>query len=135
MKKVFISCPMRGREEKNIKGSMERMFVLAQLAHPDAEMIDSYIEDFPDEAMNDNQKRIWYLSKSIEKLAEADVLISFDGAYNHPGCKVERAVAIEYGIEIIEAPAQIVYAEGELEELIKRSKGVALSRNSLCVSK
>lgn len=66
MKKLFISCPMKGRTEESIKRSMEKMHKLAEIIFDqELEVIPTYIEDNPPE--NTNQA-IWYLGKSIQLL-------------------------------------------------------------------
>ena len=96
-KKLFISCPMRGRTEENIKNSMERMRKIAEIIFgQELEVIPTYIEDNPPE--NTNQG-IWYLGKSIQLLAEADFFIGVDYSDDFfKGCDVESNVARYYGI-------------------------------------
>lgn len=73
MKKLFISCPMKGRTEENIRKSMEKMHKLAEIIFDQKlEVIPTYIEDNPPESSNQG---IWYLGKSIELLADADYFI------------------------------------------------------------
>ena len=48
MKKLFISCPMKGRTEENIRKSMEKMHKAAEAVFEEEfEVIPSYIEDNP----------------------------------------------------------------------------------------
>lgn len=98
MKKLFISCPMKGRTEENIKNSMERMHKIAEIVFDqELEVIDSYI---PEAAPVDlNNKRIWYLGESIKMMAEADYFIGIDWCDFYKGCSIERDVANRYGIE------------------------------------
>jgi hypothetical protein len=96
MKKLFISCPMRGRTEENIRNSMERMHKIAEATFgEELEVIQTYI---PNEAPDVTHRRVWYLGESIKMLAEADYFIGihYEGAF--PGCNVERDVAQAYGI-------------------------------------
>jgi len=100
MKKLFISCPMRGRKEEDIKKSMEKMHNIAEATLGEKlEVIPSFIEHQPPENV---EKAIWYLGESIKKLAEADVVICVSESWNWPGCKIERDVASNYGIPLIE---------------------------------
>lgn len=97
MKKLFISCPMKGRTEENIRNSMERMHKLAEIIFDEElEVIPTYIEDNPPE---NNNKAIWYLGKSIQLLAEADYFIGIDWYDFYKGCSIERDVANRYGIK------------------------------------
>lgn len=97
MKKLFISCPMKGRTEENIKESMEKMHKIAEIVFgEELEVIPSYIEDNPPETTD---QRIWYLGKSIQLMAEADFYIGIEYCHNFSGCHVENQVAFEYGIK------------------------------------
>ena len=101
MKKLFISCPMRGRTEENIKDSMEKMHKIAELMFgEELELIQSYLEnENPPENANE---KIWYLGKSLELLAEADYFIGPDYCSDvFSGCDIEREVANNYGIQTV----------------------------------
>lgn len=106
MKKLFVSVPMKGRKEEEIKASIEKMKKLAEIFDgEELELIDSYIEDNPPQ---NNNQAIWYLGKSLEKLATADVFIGIDDAWDWNGCYVEREVAGRYGIKRYVVPAEFV---------------------------
>lgn len=95
-KKLFISCPMKGRTEENIRNSMERMHKIAEIIFDqELDVIPTYIEDTPPES---SQQAIWYLGKSIQKLADADFFIGVEDTGVFNGCYVESKVAIAYGI-------------------------------------
>lgn len=97
MKKLFISCPMKGRTEENIKNSMERMHKMAEIVfNQELEVIPTYIEDNPPE---NNNQAVWYLGKSIQLLSEADFFIGIHWSEYYNGCQVERDVARRYGIK------------------------------------
>ena len=50
MKKLFISCPMKGRTEENIRKSMEKMHKIAEIIFDqELEVIPTYINDNPPE--------------------------------------------------------------------------------------
>lgn len=98
MKKLFISCPMKGRADEDIKKTREKMHKLAELVFDEElEVIDSFFEGEAPEAAN---KPVYYLGKSIQMLGEADYFIGIDENYNATwkGCHVERNVARMYGI-------------------------------------
>lgn len=96
MKKLFISCPMKGRTEENIRKSMDKMHKLAEIIFDEElEVIPTYIEDNPPQ--NSNQA-IWYLGKSIQMLSEADFFIGIDWCDFYKGCTAEREIARSYGI-------------------------------------
>lgn len=96
MKKLFISCPMKGRTEENIRKSMEQMHKIAEIIFDqELEVIPSYVEDKPPE---NNNKAIWYLGKAIQLLAGADYFIGVDYQDFFKGCAIENEVARSYGI-------------------------------------
>lgn len=97
MKKLFISCPMKGRTEENIRKSMEKMHKIAEVIFEQKlEVLPSYIEDNPPE---NAQQSVWFLGKSIQLLSEADFFIGVDWNECFKGCTIERNVAMEYGIK------------------------------------
>lgn len=60
------------------------------------EIIDSFVKDFPKDA-----NAAWFLGKSIELLSLADGALFLGNWYEARGCKIERHVCHEYGIEIV----------------------------------
>ena len=106
MKKLFISCPMRGRTEEQIRESMDKMHKIAEAyAGEELERIDSYIEHDPPKTA---KVAIWYLGESIKKLSGADLFITIDETYRYPGCSTELDVAAKYGIPYIKADSRYV---------------------------
>lgn len=96
MKKLFISCPMKGRTEENIRNSMKRMHKIAEaMFGEELEVIPSYIEHTPPK---DAKQAVWYLGESIKKMSEADYFIGIHFESAFAGCNIERNVASEYGI-------------------------------------
>lgn len=96
MKKLFISCPMKGRTEENIRNSMERMHKIAELIFDqELEVIPSYIEHKPPV---DAKQAVWYLGESIKKMAEADYFIGINYSDVFKGCMIEYEVARSYNI-------------------------------------
>ena len=106
MKKLFVSVPMKGREEKEIRASIEKMKKIAEIYEgEELELIDSYIEDNPPK---DNNQAIWYLGESLKKLSQADVFITIEDSWLWNGCQTEREVAGRYGIKTFLVPAHCV---------------------------
>lgn len=98
MKKLFVSVPMRGRIEEEIKASIQKMKKIAEIYEgEELELIDSYIEDNPPK---DSKEAVWYLGESLKKLAQADVFIGIDEAYDWNGCSIEKDTAYRYGIKM-----------------------------------
>lgn len=106
MKKLFVSVPMKGRTEEEIKKSIDKMKKIAEIYEgEELELIDSYVEHKPP---HDSKEAIWYLSKSIEKLAQADLFIGIQGDWLWSGCEIERNVAQRYGIKTYSVDATYV---------------------------
>ena len=97
MKKLFVSVPMKGRTEDEIKASIQKMKKIAEIYEgEELELIDSYIEGNPPK---DNNQAIWFLGKSLEKLATADVFIGIEDTWSWNGCAIEDETARRYGIK------------------------------------
>lgn len=95
--KVFISQPMRGKTDDEIK--LERENIIAEIKTEyghETEIIDSFFEGAPADA-----KPVWFLGKSLEKLSTADKAFFAEGWQDARGCYVEHKVCEMYGIEII----------------------------------
>lgn len=106
MKKLFVSVPMKGRTEEEIKASIQKMKKIAEIYEgEELELIDSYIEDNPPK---DSKEAIWYLSESIKKLAQADVFIGIRESFDWNGCQIERETAEKYGIKAYAIPVRYV---------------------------
>lgn len=106
MKKLFVSVPMKGRTEGEIKKSIQKMKKIAEIFEgEELELIDSYIEDNPPK---DNNQAIWFLGESLKKLAQADVFIGINEAWDWCGCYIEIETAKRYGIKIYMIPAEYV---------------------------
>lgn len=103
MKKVFISCPMKGRTTENIVKTMDKMHKCAEAAlGEELEMIQSIVTDTSPNGVN---QRIWYLGESIKKLSTADLMVRLSTVPYYlrtPGCNVEALVADEYNIPTLD---------------------------------
>lgn len=99
MKRLFISQPMNGISEREILETREHLHKIAEkILGEKLVLIDSYIEEYPPSHYN---VPVWYLGKSIELLSTADVLIMGKGWEGARGCRIERDIAREYGIDTI----------------------------------
>ena len=106
MKKLFVSVPMKGRTEEEIKASIQKMKKIAEVYEgEELELIDSYVEDDPPKNVH---SPVWYLGKSLEKLSEADIFIGIEDDYNWNGCYIERQAAHRYDIKAYHVPADYV---------------------------
>lgn len=99
MKKLFISCPMKGRTEENIRKTMEKMHKIAEIVFDqELEVIPSYIEDNPPK---DHKEAVRYLGKSIQLLSQADYFIGIEWFYEMRNeCDIESIVASRYNIPL-----------------------------------
>ena len=95
--KVFISQPMTGRLKEEILNERNEVIEILKDKY-NVEVLDSYFEDYDPQ---NGSIPIKYLAKSIEVLAEADVLLCVGDWKNSKGCKVEHECAKQYGIKII----------------------------------
>ena len=101
MKKVFISQPMNGLTDSQISKDRERAIeVLYSMGYEPDEItiLDSFIEENAPDNVNSG---LWYLGKSIELLADADIAVFAKGWENTRGCLIEYRCAKEYGISFI----------------------------------
>lgn len=98
MKKLFISQPMRGKTDAEILQEREKAVAAArEILGNDVETIDSFFRNTPVEA-----KPLWFLGKSLELLADADVAYFAPGWQDARGCRIEHECALRYGIRVIE---------------------------------
>ena len=97
MKKLFISVPMKGRTEAQIRATMEQMHHIAEAVFgEELEVIQTYISDDPPADAN---QAVWYLGESIKKMADADYFIGiYDEEKAFRGCAIENLVARSYNI-------------------------------------
>lgn len=101
MLKVFISQPMKGKTDEQIK--TERQIGIEKIKeqfNDDIEILDTFFNIVPDETKT--PKPLWFLGKSIQFLGEADIAYFIGEWRNYRGCRIENAVAKEYGIKVIE---------------------------------
>lgn len=98
MKKLFISQPMNGRTDEEIKKERAEILleVTERLQEP-VELIESFLEGAPHDA-----RPLWFLGKSLEMLATADVAYFARGWESARGCCIEHECAVKYGIDSFE---------------------------------
>lgn len=99
MIKLFISQPMNGLSDEDVLKERDRAIECAkkQLGE-DIEVLDSYFTEDEPEGVN---SRLWWLGKSIELLARADVAYFVKGWNKARGCLIENECAFRYGIKTI----------------------------------
>ncbi|MBE5957734.1 MAG: DUF4406 domain-containing protein [Lachnospiraceae bacterium] len=97
--KYFISQPMKDKTQEEIKEQREQIIAAIKEEDEEAVIIDSYFEDYDPQ---NGCIPLKYLSKSLELLADADILYCADGWEEARGCKIEHDCALAYGITVIE---------------------------------
>lgn len=96
--KIFISQPVRGKTDEEIKAERAKAIEAAsELVREPVEVIDSFFEKAPVDA-----KPLWFLGKSLELLAGADIAYFAEGWQDARGCRIEHTCAVEYNIDRIE---------------------------------
>ena len=99
--KIMISQPMSGLSLSEIayrRDKIERK--LESLGH---EVINSYFKEFNEENRCDlAHVPVYYLGKALQKMAECDAVYFAEGWELAKGCVIERAVAENYGLIIME---------------------------------
>lgn len=88
---------MNGKDEQTILEERAEMVSRIKEQHPDAEILESYFEDYNPSTGNVGLK---YLAKSLELLADADEAWFAPGWQNARGCRIENDCAIAYGITV-----------------------------------
>lgn len=96
-KKVMIVQPMAGRDEEEIK--REREMITKTIESNGQEVINTL---FTEEAPKDSKQGLYYLGKSIQAMAEADLVMLLPNWEKARGCKIECMCAKAYGIATVE---------------------------------
>ena len=98
MPKIFISQPMNGKTNEEIKN--KRNYIIDRLTsrfdrkNERIEIIDSFFKNTPHDT-----KPLWYLGESIKLMSEADIVFFCNGWQTARGCQIEHDCALEYGID------------------------------------
>ena len=106
--RLFISQPMRGKSDEEIEREREDLIAIAKAVYAErgeVEVIDSFFKGglvVPAGA----KAPLYYLSKSLELLATADVAIFAKDWREARGCRIEHECADGYGVARIEPPEE-----------------------------
>ncbi len=96
---IIYQSTDEGQTDEQILQEREKAIVAAkQKVGDDVEVIDSFFKDAPHDA-----KPLWFLGKSLELLASADVAYFAPEWDKYRGCKIEHECAVQYGIATIES--------------------------------
>ncbi|MBO7451085.1 MAG: hypothetical protein J6U54_12040 [Clostridiales bacterium] len=108
MAKLFVSLPMRNRDEFDILEEMKDLRMVAEANFDEEfELIDSYVNgNPPSDILNES---VWYLAKSIDTLAQADLVIFSPEWSTATGCIIEHMICAFYNIPYVEVhPSDIL---------------------------
>lgn len=96
--KAMVSIPMAGFSDYEI--NKKTNVIIKKLNTMGYEVVDSFIEE---ECRTDIIKSppIYYLGKSLEKMAEVDLVYFAKGWEAYRGCRIEHEVAKSYGLDIL----------------------------------
>ena len=95
MKTVFISLPMRGRSEDQIKADMAQAAKVIMQRFGPFQLLDTFFRG------REGTSPIECLGESIKYLSQADVAVFLSGWEGARGCRVEHTVCVEYQIPIL----------------------------------
>ena len=97
--RVFISQPMRGKTDEEIKTERAAAVALIRERFPNTRLsiMDSFFEGAPVD-----EKPLYYLGCSFQILSRADVAVFLSGWEKSRGCWMEHEAAIRYGIDIVD---------------------------------
>lgn len=106
--RLFISQPMRGKTDEEIEREREELIAIAKAVYADrgeVEVIDSFFKGGLNVPAG-VKAPLYYLSKSLELLATADVAIFAKDWREARGCRIEHECAKQYGVSTIELPEE-----------------------------
>lgn len=101
MKYAMISQPMNNKSDEEIKAvRAQATEYLESLGYT---VVNSYFADQYQlkDAMQVANPPVYFLSKSIERMAECHAVYFANGWENARGCKIEHEIAVAYGIEVL----------------------------------
>lgn len=106
--RLFISQPMRGKSDEEIESEREDLIAIAKAVYAgrgEVEVIDSFFKGGLNVPAG-TKAPLYYLSKSLELLATADVAIFAEDWREARGCRIEHECADGYGVARIELPVE-----------------------------
>ena len=95
MLKVFISLPMNGKSNEQIKAEQQEILKKLPKTDQEIELLNSVIDEW---APGDSNPGLWYLAKSIEIMSRADIVMFAPDWKTARGCIVEEMCADRYNL-------------------------------------
>ena len=92
----MISMPMKGKTEEQIREERDEI-IQKYLNEDEHEVVDTVFPEFT----NKGNVPVKYLAKSIEAMADMDLIVFAPGWLDARGCRIEYRVAKDYGIDFI----------------------------------
>ncbi len=90
--------PMKAKGIEQVRVEMNKAFEFIKGKLPEAELIDSVIEDADKEiTIKGDDVGVWYLGESLKRLSQADIVFFVNNWKDFRGCSIEREVANKYG--------------------------------------
>lgn len=108
---VMISQPMNGKSNFEIKN--ERKNVVEKLNKLHIDVLNTVFEE---EAPVNSNQGAYFLAKSIDAMSRVDAVYFMKDWQNARGCRIERQVAKEYGIKILDT--DFLYEEATVKRII-----------------
>jgi hypothetical protein len=104
MKKIMISQPMNGFTDEQIHETRNRFLQFAKKEN--LEVVNTYFKDewYSQDSMSLRgvvQIPVCFLSMSLEKMSQCNIVYFAKGWENARGCKIEHEVALQYGLDVI----------------------------------
>ena len=92
--KIFLSQPMRGKTDEQIRAERANIEIYLQyLLKEHVDIIDSVFD------LDEGTHPLVYLGKSIELMADADIVCFMDGWRMARGCIIEHEAALRYNLK------------------------------------
>ena len=100
----MISQPMNGLTEEQILETRNKFLEFAK--NQNMEVVNTYFKDewfakIELKSIGVIQIPMYYLAKSLEKMALCNAVIFAKGWENARGCQIEHEVALQYGLDIL----------------------------------
>lgn len=101
MKTVFISQPMNGKAEQEIKDERDKAIeeLCEYIPRKEMVVIDNLVKKTTPEDVHES---LWYLGASVVLMSQADVVYFAEGWESARGCTVEHQCVDLYGLDYME---------------------------------
>lgn len=99
--RIYISQSTYGKSEIEIAQEKQVLVERAKKRFGEVELLEVKLSHIPEDA-----QPLWFLSKSLEVMSQADVVYFANGWEESKRCRLENQCAMAYGINIVE-----VYSE------------------------